>query len=63
MSPFEYLSVSTIDDACGALAQYGPEASILAGGTDLLIGWRRPSAKMPKAVIDISHVGELERNS
>lgn len=59
MKPFEYLSVETIAEACSRLADHGPDASILAGGTDLLIEGRRPSSKPPKIVLDTSSVGEL----
>jgi xanthine dehydrogenase iron-sulfur cluster and FAD-binding subunit A len=59
MKPFEYISVRSIDEACALLKEYGSDARILAGGTDLLIEFRRPSAKMPKLVIDISGVAEL----
>ncbi|MBI4286919.1 MAG: FAD binding domain-containing protein [Chloroflexi bacterium] len=33
---FEYLEPKTIREACKLLAKYGPEARVLAGGTDLL---------------------------
>ena len=59
MKPFDYIAVETAAEACQALAQYGPEACILAGGTDLLLGLRRPSSKGPRTVIDISAVSEL----
>ena len=59
MKPFDYISVDALSDACGVLAEHGADACILAGGTDLLIEWRRPSAKPPKIVLDISRVPEL----
>jgi len=33
---FEYLSPTTIEEACRALDQYGPEGRIMAGGTDII---------------------------
>ena len=59
MKPFNYISVDALSDACGVLAEHGADARVLAGGTDLLIEWRRPSAKPPKIVLDISCVPEL----
>ena len=59
MKPFDYIAVKTIAEACGVLAGHGPELSILAGGTDLLIELRRATTKAPKVVLDISGVPEL----
>jgi len=60
MRPFEYIAVETIAEACGVLAEHGAEACVLAGGTDLLIEWRRASKKAPRVVLDISRVLELD---
>jgi len=59
MKAFDYIAVETIAEACSVLAGHGPELSILAGGTDLLIELRRGSTKAPKVVLDISSVLEL----
>jgi xanthine dehydrogenase iron-sulfur cluster and FAD-binding subunit A len=59
MRPFDYIAVRTVAEACGVLAARGPEVSILAGGTDLLIELRRAATKAPKLVLDISGVPEL----
>ena len=59
MKTFDYIAVETIAEACGALAEHGADARILAGGTDLLIEWRRASARAPKLVVDIARVVEL----
>jgi len=59
MKSFQYLRVATIAEACQELAKHGDGARVLAGGTDLLIEWRRSSAKLPPVVVDISSVGEL----
>ncbi len=59
MKRFDYIAVQTIAEACGVLAEHGPEARILAGGTDLLIELRRGSKKTPRLVLDISRVAAL----
>ncbi len=60
MKPFEYISVCSVEQAADRVSEYGSEASILAGGTDLLIEWRRPSNKVPRVVVDISTLEELK---
>jgi xanthine dehydrogenase iron-sulfur cluster and FAD-binding subunit A len=59
MKAFDYIAVQTIAQACDLLAEYGPDATVLAGGTDLLIEFRRISAKLPKVIVDVSEIGEL----
>ena len=59
MRPFDYIAVGTIAEACGVLAEHGPEACVLAGGTDLLVEWRRASKQAPRVALDISRVREL----
>ena len=59
MKPTAYIPVTTVAEACSVLAEHGAEASILAGGTDLLLKFRRPAAKAPKLIVDISRVAEL----
>jgi xanthine dehydrogenase iron-sulfur cluster and FAD-binding subunit A len=59
MKAFDYIAVETIAEACGVLAGHGADARVLAGGTDLLIEWRRSTTKPPKVVLDISGVPEL----
>lgn len=58
MTAFDYIRASSLDDACTLLAEHGSRARILAGGTDLLIEWRRQAA--PTAVIDISFIETLK---
>ena len=60
MRPFIYIQARSLDEAGTALAEYGSDAAILAGGTDLLIEWRRPAGKSPKVVVDISRINELQ---
>ena len=52
MKSFEYIRTSTVEETCSALTEYGREARILAGGTDLLLELRRPDTKTPKAVVE-----------
>jgi CO/xanthine dehydrogenase FAD-binding subunit len=56
---FDYIAVNTVAEACSLLAAHGPELTILAGGTDVLIELRRGTTKAPKVVLDISGVPEL----
>jgi xanthine dehydrogenase iron-sulfur cluster and FAD-binding subunit A len=56
---FDYIAVNTVAEACNLLAAHGPELTILAGGTDVLIELRRGTTKAPKVVLDISGVPEL----
>ena len=58
MNDFEYLRPATLADATAALAEHGPEARVLAGGTDLLVALRDGKAA-PRAVIDIKRVADL----
>jgi xanthine dehydrogenase FAD-binding subunit len=60
MIQFEFYSPITIEEACELFAENNANAKILAGGTDLLIELRKPSAKTPTVVIDISRLQELK---
>lgn len=53
---FEYLNPKDPAELGGMLAQYGSEARILAGGTDLLVQMK-DGALAPKYVIDIGRLG------
>jgi CO/xanthine dehydrogenase FAD-binding subunit len=59
MKPFEYKAIHSVEEACSILAEYGSDACILAGGTDLLIELRKQNVRTPKVVIDISYIKEL----
>lgn len=58
MNPFAYLQPRTLAEALGALREYGPEARVLAGGTDLTVALRDGKLK-PRAVVDIKRVADL----
>ena len=59
MKPFEYIAPDTLDETISLLSRYGSDAAMLAGGTDLLVAFRRPKPVGANVVIDISRVGEL----
>jgi carbon-monoxide dehydrogenase medium subunit len=55
---FEYVRARTLKEALQFLADHGPEACVLAGGTDLLLEMR--SGKLsPRYLVDISRLSEL----
>ncbi|MFN3622334.1 MAG: FAD binding domain-containing protein, partial [Nitrososphaerales archaeon] len=56
---FEYLEPSTLQYALYILNRYGDSACILAGGTDLLVQMR-DGKKIPKYVVNIKKVPQLE---
>ncbi len=60
MKQFEYINAKSIQEAAEILSVLKNEARILAGGTDLLIELRRPNAKTPQTVVDITSVKELK---
>lgn len=60
MKPFNYMRATNLHEAIGLLAHHTPNVCLLAGGTDLLIEWRRPSACTPENVIDISALTEMK---
>ena len=53
MKQFNYHEPQTIDAACALLAELGPEARVLAGGTDLI-------PKMKQRVIEPKHIVNLK---
>lgn len=55
---FDYVRVSSIDEAVAALSEHGDEAKLLAGGHSLLPLMRLRLAT-PGVVIDLGRVGEL----
>jgi CO/xanthine dehydrogenase FAD-binding subunit len=60
MRPFEYLSPRSLPEACTLLAELGPDARILAGGTDVLVEMRKPGSSSSKSIIDISRISSLK---
>ena len=55
---FRYIRPDTIDQAVAVLAEHGPSARVLAGGTDLLVRLRLGHIK-PSVVVDLKRVASL----
>jgi CO/xanthine dehydrogenase FAD-binding subunit len=55
---FHYVRPSTIDHVVSLLSEHGPEAILLAGGTDLLVRLRMGHLR-PRVVIDLKQVSAL----
>ena len=58
MRSFAYERPATLAEAVTILADHGPDARVLAGGTDLIIRLRDGSAA-PSVVVDIKRIPEL----
>ncbi len=58
MHTFAYARPGTLAEAVALLAAHGPDARLLAGGTDLLIRLRDGSER-PAIVIDVKRIAEL----
>jgi CO/xanthine dehydrogenase FAD-binding subunit len=58
MHPFEYARPGSLAEAVTLLVERGPEARVLAGGTDLVIRLRDGSLA-PALVVDVKRVPEL----
>lgn len=41
LKPFEYSEPQTLKEALQVLSEYGSDAKVLAGGTDLLVSMKR----------------------
>lgn len=59
MRAFAYERPTSLDDAVARLAERGPDARPLAGGTDLIIRLRDRSLQ-PSVVLDIKRIAELD---
>jgi CO/xanthine dehydrogenase FAD-binding subunit len=59
MRPFAYERPTRLDDAVALLAEHGPNARLLAGGTDLIIRLRDGTMR-PKVVVDVKRIAELD---
>ena len=55
---FELFQPTSVDDALALQARHGAKAWVLAGGLDSF-DWLKDRIKKPKAVIDLSGIGEL----
>ncbi|HEX5590707.1 MAG TPA: xanthine dehydrogenase family protein subunit M [Candidatus Limnocylindrales bacterium] len=59
MRPFSYARPASIAEAVALLATHGPDARVLAGGTDLIIRLRDGSARAA-VVVDLKRIPELD---
>ena len=59
MRAFAYERPSRLDEAIGLLAEHGPDARLLAGGTDLIIRLRDGTLR-PPVVVDVKGIAELD---
>jgi len=58
MKPFEYFNARTIDEALDFLNHFDGKATLLAGGTDLIVKAKK-KLLYPKILIDISKIREM----
>jgi CO/xanthine dehydrogenase FAD-binding subunit len=58
MRPFAYARPGSVPEAVALLAEHGPEARVLAGGTDLVIRLRDGTMR-PSLVVDVKRIPEL----
>jgi CO/xanthine dehydrogenase FAD-binding subunit len=58
MHPFAYARPTSVAEAVALLAEHGPDARILAGGTDLVIRLRDGTVR-PSLVVDVKRIPEL----
>jgi 4-hydroxybenzoyl-CoA reductase subunit beta len=58
LPPFTYVSPKTIDQAVRAVADAGPDAMLVAGGTDLYPNMKRRQFE-PKTLVGLRAIGEL----
>ena len=59
MRPFAYERPTHLGDAVALLAEHGPDARLLAGGTDLIIRLRDGTIR-PRVVVDVKGIAELD---
>ena len=58
MNSFSYVRPTTVDETVALLDEYGTDAKLLAGGTDLLVNLRS-HRMLPRLIIDVKRVAEL----
>ena len=62
LPPFRFYSPASVAEAAKILAEEGPEASLLAGGTDLLPNMKR-GQQQPKTLISLRRIESLRQFS
>ena len=55
---FDYYAPATLPEACSLLTELGPEAKVLAGGTDLLVKMKQ-GLLAPPAVVSLKNLHDL----
>lgn len=60
ISSFDYKIPRTVKEACDLLWDYGDQARLIAGGTDLVIALRKDDLK-PSCLIDVTNIRELRK--
>ncbi len=55
---FSYFEPKQIGEACSLLEEYGEEARVLAGGTDLLVKMKQGLLN-PKCLVSLKNLAEL----
>jgi carbon-monoxide dehydrogenase medium subunit len=55
---FEYLKPTSVGEAVELLERYGPEARLIAGGTDLMVLWKKKIVS-PSYLISLRNIPEL----
>lgn len=58
LASFEYLEPNTLSEACAFLSDHGAEASVIAGGTDLLVRMKQRVVN-PLYLVDVRRVDRL----
>ncbi len=58
MRTFQYLKPTSVGEAQELLAHFGEKAKIIAGGTDLMVQWKKKLIS-PEAMISVRNVPEL----
>ncbi len=59
INKFDYAEPTSLEEAISLLAEYGEQAQLLAGGTNLLV-WMKMEQRMPRHVIYIGHLPDLD---
>jgi len=60
LPPFEYFAPRNVDEAAELMDKHGPEAMLVAGGTDVYPGMKRRIFE-PKKLVGLSQIEELKR--